>query len=71
MRVSGLKRIEGPFLERLAATVAARSVLHKVVALAEEAPQISDDALRARLITMLPRLWPSTPALPGDPGPGH
>jgi hypothetical protein len=41
-----------PFLDHLAATVevaAARSVLRGIIALAEQAPALPDDQLRARL----------------------
>jgi hypothetical protein len=44
-----------PFVDHLAASVelaAARSMLRQVIALAEEAPALPDDQLRARLVDL-------------------
>jgi hypothetical protein len=44
-----------PFLDHLTATVelaAVRSVLREIIALAEQAPALPDDQLRARLVDL-------------------
>jgi ribosomal protein L37AE/L43A len=46
-----------PYVDRLAATVelaVARSVLRQVIALADDAPTITDQQLRARLLALIP-----------------
>ncbi|MBV9160116.1 MAG: hypothetical protein JO281_00870 [Pseudonocardiales bacterium] len=51
-----------PFLDHLTATVelaAARSVLRQVIALADEAPALLDDQVRARLVDLARTVWPA------------
>jgi ribosomal protein L37AE/L43A len=43
-----------PYFDRLAATVEQLGVLRQVIALAEDAPTITDQQLRARLLALIP-----------------
>jgi hypothetical protein len=55
------------YLDQLTATVQARSVLAEVIALAEQAPTLTKDQLRFRLLALAVRAAPRSTAAPRSP----